>query len=49
MYSFQEFSKLLGVNLDDCLFLILLSLELKQVNIIKSARVIKLNRVNNRN
>ena len=48
VYSLKGFFKLLGIGLDDYLYLVPLGPEFGQISTIKSGRLIELNRVNNR-
>ena len=48
VYSLEGFSELLGIGLDNCLYLVPPGPELGQVNTIKGGRLIKLNGVDSR-
>ena len=48
IYSLKEFFQLLGISLDNYLYLVSSSFKLKQVSMIKSNKLIKLYGVNNR-
>ena len=48
MYSLEGFFKLLGISLNNYLYLVPPGPELGQVNIIKGGRLIELNGVNSR-
>ena len=48
MYSLKGFSELLGIGLDDCLYLVPPGPELGQISTIKGGRLIELNGVDSR-